>query len=244
MKLKTILVAAIVIIAIIFAYTRITTTHSDKSAAPPASSTTFNLKKYSIDDPTSQWIVVNKKRPLHPLSYAPANLVVPHVPLQSPGSISMQLDSRAASALEALVTAGQNAGIKLELYSGYRSYEQQVSTYNSEVRGFGQVQADKESARPGYSEHQTGLAADISAVSGTCDLQVCFGTTEEGKWLATNAYKYGFIVSYPQDKIEITGFMYEPWHIRYVGKELASEMHKTGIKTLNEMFKLPASTDY
>ena len=108
----------------------------------------------------------------------------------------------------------------------------------------GQAGADLTSARPGHSEHQTGLAVDISAVPATCALDQCFADTVQGKWLAKNAYKWGFVLRYPNKMTSITGYEFEPWHYRYVGVELATEMHTTGIKTLEQFFDLPAAPGY
>ena len=105
-------------------------------------------------------------------------------------------------------------------------------------------EADQQSARPGYSEHQTGFAADVGPVSQNCALQQCFGDTPEGKWLAANAYKYGFIIRYAADDQDITGYEAEPWHIRYVGTELSTQMHTTGIKTLEQFFNVPGGAVY
>jgi hypothetical protein len=108
----------------------------------------------------------------------------------------------------------------------------------------GQASADLRSARPGYSEHQTGLAIDISALPENCTLdETCFADTA-GQWLATNAFKWGVVLRYPSDKTPVTGYEFEPWHYRYVGVALATEMHNTGITTLEEFFGLPAAPTY
>jgi D-alanyl-D-alanine carboxypeptidase len=148
-----------------------------------------------------------------------------------------------AAAIEKLVSAADNDGMKLMLVSGYRSYSTQQSVYSGYVSSQGKDYANATSAQPGHSEHQTGLAADIGATSRKCQLDVCFGDTAEGKWLAANAYKYGFIVRYQKDKSNLTGYAYEPWHVRYVGNDLAAEINKTG-QTLEQFFGLPAYPDY
>jgi D-alanyl-D-alanine carboxypeptidase len=156
----------------------------------------------------------------------------------------MHVSSAMASSLEALFAAAENNGLHLLLSSGYRSYAYQVQVYGRIVQSQGQGSADEQSARPGYSEHQTGLAADIAPLSRKCDLQQCFAQTLEGQWLAANAYKYGFIIRYPADKQATTGYEYEPWHIRYVGADLAAEMHKQGIETLEDFFSVGGGTTY
>ncbi len=193
----------------------------------------FNKSMFSNDDPASIWVVANKKRPLQPLSYAPNDLV----------SISGQrLRSEAAQQLTALIAAAKQENLTLQPLSGYRSYETQVSVYNNEVRTYGQTVADSQSARPGTSEHQTGLSIDIGG--GGCGIEDCFGDTTEGKWVAANAYKYGFIVRYTAGKESITGYRAEPWHIRYIGASLATEMQRTNTTTLEEFFDLPAAPSY
>lgn len=209
-----------------------------------ASTSAFNKTQYSLTDPTSLWVVVNKQRPLNPKNYVPADLVVPTVPLRVPGNESMQVRAVTATAMEALFAAAKAAGAPLMLSSGYRSYNYQVSLYGSYVSAHGQASADTFSARPGYSEHQTGLAFDVEPLDEKCDVDQCFATTPAGEWIAAHAYEYGFIIRYPSDKVAITGYEYEPWHLRYVGKDLALEMHTTHTETLEEFFGLGAAPNY
>lgn len=220
----------------------------DKSAhvnQEQSSVPTFDKTQFSLDDPASPWTIVNKQRPLQPKTYTPNDLRAPNMKLKGAETTeSMQVRAETAAALEALDTAAKNEGISLTLVSGYRSYNSQKIIYDSEVKGFGQAVADKESARPGYSEHQTGWAADLGASSGDCEVEACFADTTEGQWLAGNAYKYGFIIRYAKDKTNVTGYVYEPWHLRYVGVDLAAEMHRTNIETLEEFFDLPAASQY
>lgn len=216
-----------------------------KTAAPPVSSTStgaaqansgFNKQEYSLTDPNSLWVIVNKQHPLSPADYAPGDLVVPNVPLRAPGNESMQLRVSTAQALEKMFAAAKADGVNLQLSSGYRSYNYQVGTYNSYVKQGGQTYADTISARPGFSEHQTGLAVDIEPVSRQCEIVDCFANLPEGKWLAANAYKYGFLMRYPADKLNITGYDYEPWHFRYIGTPLSIELHAQHTETLEEFF--------
>jgi D-alanyl-D-alanine carboxypeptidase len=188
----------------------------------------FNKKKYSIDEPSSLWVVVNKKRYLTPTTYAPADLV-------TVGN-NQQMRSEAATALAALIAAAAKEGLSIKPLSAYRSYQTQVTVYNNEVANNGQAVADSESAKPGTSEHQTGWAIDVGG--GGCGIEDCFGNTAEGKWLALHAYEYGYIIRYTAAKQNITGYRAEPWHIRYIGTELSKEMHDTGITTLEEFFTL------
>lgn len=117
----------------------------------------------------------------------------------------------------------------INILSGYRDYTYQEKLYNNYIKKYGKEKADTFSAQPGKSEHQTGLALDVGK------LDTSFGDTKEGKWLATNAHKYGFIIRYPKGKEKITGYEYEPWHIRYLGKDLATKVYKSGL-TLEEYF--------
>lgn len=203
----------------------------------------FNKNQYSINDPGSLWVVVNKGRIL-PSSYAPADLVVPNVSLnESFESDNMHLRQAPATALEKMSAAATSEGLELTLVSGYRSYTTQQAVYGSNVAAQGRATADTTSARPGYSEHQTGLAADLGVPSSQCQLEACFADLAEGKWLAANAHKYGFIIRYQKDKSSLTGYAYEPWHMRYVGLDLAAEINKTE-QVLEQFFGLSSYSDY
>lgn len=205
----------------------------------------FDKTKLSLTDPNSLWVVASKPRALNPINYAPADLVTPKVALRGSAAFEeMKLRAEAAGALEAMVTGGTAAGVNLKLASGYRSYKTQVSVYNNEVRQYGQKVADTQSARPGHSEHQTGLAADLQDAAGRCVVADCFKDLSEGKWVAEHAWEYGFIVRYTPGKEVITGYRYEPWHLRYVGKELAAELHKTSVQTLEEFFGIVEKLPY
>lgn len=146
-----------------------------------------------------------------------------------PSSYNIGVDSTAGAAVDELIQASANDGINLFVCSGFRSYLTQKNLYQSYVNRDGQAAADTYSARPGYSEHQTGLAFDMNNASSS------FNNTKEAKWLAENCYKYGFIIRYPQGKESITGYQYESWHIRYVGTDLAKAIHDTDL-TLEEFF--------
>lgn len=196
--------------------------------------TEINKKLYSSDAADSIWVVANKKRPLNPLNYAPPDLI-------AVGG-GQQLRKEPGEALQKLIATAKTEGLTISPLSGYRSYNTQVSVYGNEVKSYGQAVADTQSARPGHSEHQTGLAIDVGG--GGCGIEDCFGQTAEGNWVASNAYKYGFIIRYVQGKESITGYRAEPWHLRYVGTELASEMQKQGAQTLEEFFGLPAAPGY
>lgn len=140
------------------------------------------------------------------------------------------LRSVAAEAIENLFAAAESNGIELIGVSGYRSYETQQVVFASNVEKYGSRKAANQvSAIPGQSEHQTGLTMDVSSKSFGYRLSTAFGSTKAGQWLAANAWKYGFIIRYKKGTKAITGYSYEPWHIRYVGKKAAEVIHKNEI---------------
>lgn len=196
----------------------------------------FNKEQYSLTDPASPWVIVNKKRPLSP-DYVPQDLVDANITKYGQKSKEeYQLRAEAARKLEEMAKGATNEGIEFVEGSGYRSFQLQRFYYDNYVSQSGQAEADKFSARPGTSEHQTGWAADLGTKSGICYLEKCFGVTPEGLWIKANAHKYGFIIRYPEGKELVTGYQYEPWHVRYVGKSLAKEIYGSG-KTLEEYFE-------
>jgi LAS superfamily LD-carboxypeptidase LdcB len=197
----------------------------------------FNKNMYSLSNPDSIWVIANKSRAL-PGNYVPADLTVPDVKLRlSSSEEQMRFRKVAAGALKLMFDAASKDGVTLVFGSGYRSYALQKQFYDSYVAKDGQAAADRYSARPGTSEHQTGLAFDATSVSRKCHLEICFENMAEGKWLASHAYKYGFTLRYKSGKESVTGYQYEPWHFRYVGKELAKELFTTN-QTLEEFFGL------
>lgn len=205
----------------------------------------FDKNAHSIDEPDSIWVVVNKHRPLSPLDYQPSDLRVPNVRLRVPGHETMKLRSEAAAALETMFEAAQNEkGLELMLSSGHRSYAYQQNLYNGYVRSDGQAAADTYSARPGHSEHQTGLAADLRPTNGKCELEACFGEMAEGIWVAENAYRFGFILRYTEENEQTAGYTYEPWHVRYVGSDLAAELREQSVNSLEEFFDLGPAPSY
>jgi zinc D-Ala-D-Ala carboxypeptidase len=207
---------------------------------PAQEPTTSSVDKNqnSIDDPDSIWIIVNKQRPPLPSDFRPEGLRAPNVRLRLAASEQqMQIGGRIIPEIEAMFAAAANDGVQLVFGSGYRSYALQKQFYDSYVTRDGQAAADRYSARPGTSEHQTGLAFDVTSPSGRCHLEICFENLPEGQWVAQNAHKFGFIIRYPNGKEHITGYQYEPWHLRYVGKELAEELYRSG-QTMEEFFGL------
>lgn len=213
------------------------------SASPsisPSSPPVFDRSALSVDASNSLWVVVNKLRPLSPLNYEP-QLVTAQVRYIS----NPQMRPEAASSLSSMfAAAATEGGGAMQIQNAYRSFATQTSVHNRLVSSLGETKADAQSARPGFSEHQTGLAVDVAALPEKCSIQACFGQTPQGVWLAANAWRFGFVVRYPAVKTPITGYVYEPWHLRFIGVDAATEMHTTGTATLEEFFGLPAAPDY
>lgn len=207
----------------------------------PTPTPTFDKTEFSIDDAASFWVVVNKLRPLNPIDYVAPDLVDVPVPYVHAPKLRAEAANQVVTMFAAFTA---ETGLQMQAQSAYRSYNTQVGTYNNWVAELGQEQADLTSARPGHSEHQTGLAIDISAKPAVCSLDQCFADTPQGTWLATNAWSYGFVLRYPNGYTPITGYEFEPWHYRYVGLELAKEYHDSGATTLEEFFGLPAAPTY
>ncbi len=133
------------------------------------------------------------------------------------------VNAEAEEAFYEMQSAAAELGLNLYISSGYRSYDYQAGLYQRYVDRSGKAEADRYSARPGHSEHQTGLAFDLNTISDE------FKDTDEGKWIAEHCWEYGFIIRYPEDKESVTGYMYEPWHIRYLGRETAEAVYESGL---------------
>ena len=177
-------------------------------------------------------LIVNKSFPL-PEDYVPED---PYEPLNGRDYCSYCVTKETYEHFKEMQTDIEVLGLNIWIQSGYRSYNFQNGLYNNYVNRDGKDAADTYSARPGHSEHQTGLAFDLNTISSD------FAYTPEGKWIHNNAYLYGFILRYPEGKENITGYMYEPWHLRYVGKELAAKLYNNGDWiTLEEYFDLPST---
>lgn len=178
--------------------------------------TTEPVPAHKIEQKDGIWyvdgvLIANKSYPL-PEDYNPGKLL-----------------PEAEEAFKKMQSDAARDGIKLTIVSGFRSYNRQKNLYNSYVNKDGKAEADRYSARPGYSEHQSGLAMDLNSVDDS------FAYTKEAKWIAENCSKYGFIIRYPKGKEPITGYIYEPWHVRYLGTELAEKVTTSGL-TLEEYF--------
>lgn len=197
--------------------------------------------KQVIQNVDNLYILVNKEMFLPP-DYVPDDLVRPDVRFVF-GDEDVEksyLRKEAAEALEKMFEAAEAEGIFLYASSGYRSYKRQEAIFQNKVSQVGEEAALEVVAYPGQSEHQTGLAMDITSESNQFQLTESFENTPEGKWLAENAHKFGFILRYPKGKEGITGYSYEPWHFRYVGVEYATIIYENQW-TLEEFFEEASS---
>lgn len=217
-----------------------------RAAAPGSEAVTKTSAKSSrvrpraIDDPRTTQVVVNKHRRLKPKRFAPGDLVRPRGIANGNGQPVRRVVARAAERMHRAAAAD---GVSLRILSGYRSYELQTRLFNAYVARDGLKAAETYSARPGYSEHQTGLAIDFGGDQG-CALDTCFAATRAGRWLKKHGPEYGFILRYPKGATAVTGYIWEPYHYRYVGTRTALAMRKKGIRTLEEYRGLPAAPDY
>lgn len=185
----------------------------------------FYSKTYPAPNQNTDLVFVNKYHYLE-ASYVPENLKIVEVCTSG----NRQLVDVAKEAYESLCKEAKKDGLNIRLISSYRSYSYQETLYNSYIEKDGRDKADTYSARPGFSEHQTGLVIDV-------DNEILpyerFEETKESEWMRNNAHKFGFILRYPKDKEEITGYSYESWHYRYVGREIASYLKENNL-TLDE----------
>jgi len=183
--------------------------------------------------PNSIWAIASKTHAIS-IDYIPSSLKIPGVETRTDKSdIERSVRSDIETPLKNMFTQASTDGHPLMIGSGYRSAALQKIYFDNLASSVGEEIANQAIARPGQSEHQTGLAVDISTLSQQCYLSECFANTEDGIWLAKNAYKYGFILRYPEGKEVITGYQYEPWHFRYVGIDLATALYESNL-TLDE----------
>lgn len=199
------------------------TSSTSKNSAAVSSSK--NISKSHV-------LLVNRSNRLEK-SYIPKSLTIPNVRFISYADPKVKkMDATAAKALENLFNTAKKERINLLAVSGYRTYSYQEMLYNNKVASSGRVEADKYVAQPGASEHNTGLAMDVLSDEYS-SLDEVFEQTQAYKWLKNNCHKYGFIIRYQKGKENITGYNYEPWHLRYVGISEATEISQKNI-TLEE----------
>lgn len=212
-----------------------TASASASAPASASSSATLAPAQPSVEaQPDSLRCLVNKMRPFAQLDWEPSDLVEFY---------GHQLRAEAAKAADTMIDAAATDGVTLLVSSAYRSYAVQQQTYQYWVSVNGQQVADQLSARPGYSEHQTGLAIDFASPEG-CRLEECYRDTLAGQWLVKNAPRYGYILRFPDGRQSVTGYRFEPWHYRYVGVQIAQEYASSGAKTFEEFIGTGAAPDY
>jgi D-alanyl-D-alanine carboxypeptidase len=210
-------------------------TASVLSASPPFINTKITAKLNTqissgiiITDQGDNLLVLVNKHIRLPSTYEPGDLVSLDglVPVTGPG---MRLRKEAAASLAKTTEKAKGSGINLVVLSAYRSYWQQNATFNYWVSKAGLQEAETFSAHPGFSQHQLGTAVDFADGAAGQNFDQSFDATAKGIWLATNAFKFGFALSYPKGKEAITGYSYEPWHYRYIGVENAAKMIQSGL---------------
>lgn len=190
-----------------------------------------------VSDPDVIPVLVNKVNKL-PNDYQPSDLIYPDIPFTfEQKAEKRQMRSEAGAAIEKLFSGAEQDGMQLLGVSAYRSHDAQTALFNYYVDRDGYEAASTFSAVPGTSEHETGLAIDVTGGNGECAAEDCFAGTLEADWLQDHAAEYGYIIRYPKGKDSITGYQYEPWHLRYVGKAIAKEIMSRGI-TLEEYYNI------
>ena len=203
---------------------------------PLTESFTYNVVKQEVSE-NNYALLVNTFTGVGE-TFEPSDLVVSDWIYYTNGRSNTvsQLRSEANAALEQMFTAAENDGIELWACSGYRPYDMQQKLYDAAVASLGEDQND--TAKPGYSEHQTGLTMDITWASASGGLYQSMEYDEEYAWLTENSYKYGWVLRYPKDSEDITLYMFEPWHYRYIGVEMATAYHESGMSTLDEFLSV------
>ncbi|WP_370871814.1 M15 family metallopeptidase [Alkalibacillus salilacus] len=209
---------------------------TDEANEEQESNETNNGDVTVVDEPTAMDVVVNKQRKL-PEGYEPPDLTTPNVEFHVVNNERKYMRAEAAKALEDLFQEAEQQGHQLVGISGYRSQQTQAAVFASNVDRNGREHALQYSAQPGHSEHQTGLTMDISTPQNDYALTESFGNSAAGQWVAENAHEYGFVIRYPEGKSDITGYGYEPWHLRYFGESIATEIHEAGV-TVEEYYGL------
>ena len=196
----------------------------------------------SITTASSTWVLVNKRNALRPKSFVPSGLVTPSA--SNPNGAKLRSDAAAAAARMFSAARAEGAG-RMAIASGYRSYSTQSSLYWNRVSTHGRAYADRWIARPGHSEHQTGLSLDIAPVgTSSCSSHRCIGSTPQGAWLRRNASRFGFVLRYESGYTSVHGYGSEPWHFRYVGTPLSTAYQRGGWHTFEQFLAEPAAPSY
>lgn len=207
--------------------------------------TEFLYPRLATEFPHSTWLIVNKNRPLNPIDFAPTDLRAVKSSSSLDNSRELRLTDAAATALERMADQmhSERAG-QMFVNSAYRTYDYQGELFLQKIDQYGEAEALLRSAKAGYSEHQTGLAVDVSVPAQGCAIMACFGDTVGGMWIAENSWRFGYVIRYEQETSEITGYTYEPWHLRYIGVALAKKYHESGMDSLEQFWSLPAAPFY
>lgn len=205
----------------------------DKPVYPNAATADGAEVAADVMEVTDDWLLLVNKT--HPLSkdYVPRDMIRIKYCVGDHAESMRYMRELPAEHFHEMIEAAAAAGYEIGIRTAYRSYEQQYNIFWNYVAQDGEEAANKYSARPGQSEHQTGLCADVTSPSVEYKLTTEYGQTPEGGWLAQNAHYYGFIIRYPLGKEDITGYQYEPWHVRYVGEAAATEIYEKEL-TLEE----------
>jgi len=219
--------------------------NSDNNTGPGKESMEDDIENFGTSmplikvntDPSSYTALVNRDYPM-PEDYVPEDLVIPDVEYSYNGIYEKSyMRKAAAEAIEKMFAkARKKKNLRFKVVSAYRSYARQKAIYEYNINTRGMEETNLVSAQPGCSEHQTGLAIDVSSDTVNCTIEESFASCKEGKWLARNCKDFGFIIRYPKGKSDVTGYSYEPWHIRYVGVNLARYIYKKGL-TLEEYYQ-------
>ncbi|GAA4411907.1 hypothetical protein GCM10023168_33200 [Fodinibacter luteus] len=196
----------------------------------------------STEDPSSPWVLVNKRTGLSPERFAPTDLVVPPMPHAN----GQRLRADAATALAEMASAAADAGVgRVGIDTAFRSYETQESLYARTLARRGRAWTDRWYLRPGFSEHQTGLTVDLLPVGHpTCAINDCIDETPQGEWLARNSWRFGYLLRYEKGRTPVTGVGFEPWHFRFVGTALARAYHEGGWRSYEEFLGRPDAPTY
>lgn len=196
----------------------------------------------SIDAASSLWVLVNKRNAVSPLSYAPSDLVVPAMPYAN----NHRMRAEAAGNLTKMAAASSREGAgRVGIDTAYRSYATQKALYDKYLALKGRTWTDTWYMRPGFSEHQTGLAVDLLPIGrSNCTINDCIDETPQGVWLARNAWRFGFVLRYEKGRTSTTGMGFEPWHFRYVGGPLARAYRDGGWHTYEQFLGQPAAPTY
>lgn len=196
----------------------------------------------SIEDPTSTWVLVNKRNGLSPKRFVPTDLTVPAMDHAN----GHRLRSDAAKALAEMASASVDAGAgRFGIDTAFRSFETQEALYAETLARRGRAWTDTWYLRPGFSEHQTGLTVDLLPVGRSdCTINDCIDETPQGVWLARNSWRFGYLLRYERGETPTTGVGFEPWHFRYVGRPLARAYHEGGWDTYEEFLGEPAAPTY